>query len=290
MARTVANLLSSIKRRAQIPDDGGTLSDSDILAMASEELQTVVFPRLAGTRGWHSAMEYTVSLSSTRTYRLPSRASGNNILAVEVDDGSGYRPMSLTHPLTSTQSALLMEGYYLYGNKVTLTDGAPTSGTLKLKYLLRPSELTSTAATDITVVGGSSITVTSASTAGITTGSTVDIYYSDSPYEPLAIDVTVTNVAGNVLTLSVPTGTAVGMRVALSGQTDRVPLADELHDYLAQRTAMRCMEARGFKEDLAEHMKKLGDLEKAFDRLAAPRPRNDFKAIVAEDFIFDRRI
>src|SRR5882724_9832483 len=99
MAKTTTDLINNVKRRSQLPDDGGTLSDSDILAFASDELQNIVAPRLMSIEEWHYAYSYNITLSSVRAYRLSPRAAGNAIISVEYLDGTNYRFIRLKHPL-----------------------------------------------------------------------------------------------------------------------------------------------------------------------------------------------
>src|SRR5688572_15737014 len=139
MARTTTDLLNSIKRRAQLPDDGGTLSDADILEFSSDELLNVVAPRLMAQREWHYAFSYTETVTSARNYRINPRTAGNAIVSVEYYDGTDYRFIPLKHALM--QRNAVAENYSIYGNSIVLSDSCPTSGTLRVRALLRPSRL-----------------------------------------------------------------------------------------------------------------------------------------------------
>lgn len=294
--KSVADLLISIKRRGQQPSDGGaTLSDEDILALASDEIENVVAPRLHANRGWYQATEDVFTLSSTRSYRIPTRAVGASIVSVEVDNGGNgdYRFLNLHHPLQMKSTYVARgEGYYIYGNNVVLSDGCPTSGNLRIKYLLRISRLY-LLNNVISAVGATTITLVNSAALSIVTYSggvgKVDIYRADSPYEIFARDVTVTATSGVTLTMTPPSGTAVGMKVGDIGWTYHPQLPNELHDYLAQRTLLRIAEALGHKEDAAAYEKKLSDMETAFDRQTSPRARGDAKAIVDDSRLIDWR-
>jgi hypothetical protein len=295
MALTTDLLVSNIKRRTQLPDDGGTLSDADILAFATDELLNVVAPRLMAMQEWHYAYSYTETLSSARTIRINPRTAGNAIISVEYLDGTEYRFIRAGHPLT--QRASLGESYAIYGNLITLSDAVPTSGTLRIRALLRPSRLIATGTcTAITSVGASN-TLNLTSSTGFTANMLVDVQHGDSPYEMFLLTSVATVPGGvSITTADAITSTTFPVtsvrpgRLCPAEQTDRIQLPDELHDYLAQRTAIRCMEARGFTQDMQNHLRKLADLETAFDRLTAPRSRGEFKAIVPEDWMFAGRV
>lgn len=289
MARTTTDLLNSIKRRAQLPDDGGTLSDSDILEFASDELLNVVAPRLMAQQEWHYAFSYTETVTSSRTYRINPRTAGNTIISVEYYDGVDYRFIPLKHPLTQKNET--NENYSIYGNTITLSDSMPTSGTLRIRALLRPSRLVASGCTAVTSVGASN-TLTVTSSAAFSASQLVDVQYGDSPYEMFLLT-SVSSVPGGGVTVIVadaitsttfPVTAVRPGRLCPAEQTDRIQLPDELHDYLAQKVAIRCMEARGFTKDMENHLRKLADLELAFDRLTAPRSKGEFKAIVPETY------
>lgn len=299
MALTTSDLLTNIKRRAQLPDDSGTLSDSDILAMASDELQNVVFPRLMAMSEWHGVFSYTITLSSSRSYRVHPRAAANGVIGLEYLDGSNYRTLPKKHPLMQKPNDA--ECWTVLGNTIVLSDSVATSGTIRVRAFLRPSRLVASGCTAISAYDTSTEILTVGSSSGFTANQFVDIVYADSPYEVfLAGGAYDGGSVGRVS--SIPDGTHVdmvddidstwpgasaittGARLCPAEQTDRVPLMDELHDYLAQRTAIRCMEARGFTQDMENHMKKLADLELSFDRLVRPRNKGEFKAIVSEDW------
>lgn len=288
MARTTTDLLNSVKRRAQLPDDGGTLSDADILEFASDELLNVVAPRLMALHEWHFAFSYNETLSSARTYRINPRTAGNTIISVEYYDGTNYRFINMRHPLL--QKPIDGENYCVYGNLITISDAVPSSGTLRVRALLRPSRLVTTGCTAVTSVGASN-TITVTSSTGFSATQLVDIQQGDSPYEMFLLT-SVSSVPGGGVTLiladtitstTFPVTTVRPGRVCPAETTDRIQLPDELHDYLAQRVAIRCMEARGFSKDMENHLRKLADLETAFDRLTSPRNRGEFKAIVPEE-------
>lgn len=296
MSRTTTDLLNSVKRRTQLPDDGGTLSDADILALATDELQNVVAPRLMAAHEWHYAFSYNQTITSARTYRLNSRTSGNTIISVDILDGTVYRSVQQRHPLIQQNPSINAESYAIYGNQLTLSDGCPSSGTMRIRALLRPSSLVASGCTSITSVGASN-TLTIGSSSGFSGTQLVDVQYATSPYEVFLMT-SVSSVPGGGVTIiltdtitstTFPVSATDPGRLCPAETTDRIQLPDELHDYLAQRTAIRCMEARGMTQDMQNHLRKLADLEVAFGRLTSPRAKGDFKAFIPEDFWFSGR-
>lgn len=297
MAKTTTDLLNNIKRRAQLPDDGGTLSDTDILAFASDELQNVVAPRLIALNEWQYAFTYNETVTAVREYRINSRCAGNSIISVEYTDDGGVttRYIQLRHPLMQTNPSVAAENHSIYGNKIVLSTGMPTSGVLRIRALLRPSSLVTTGCASIAAVPAGAVFQVDSS-SGFSATQLVDVVYGTSPYEVAQI-ATVSSIPDGThitLTSTNDASAAIGTtsnpgRICPAETSDRVMLPDELHDYLAQRVAMRCVEARGLKQDLDNHSRKLADMETAFDRLTSPRSRGEFKAILPEEFFFAGR-
>jgi hypothetical protein len=147
------------------------------------------------------------------------------------------------------------------------------------------------AAGSTSVEGANSTDINALSAAVSASGtSKIDFVYGESPYEYIESNF-LSGISPPDIFLVNPTTTLLSKaagapRVCPAEQTDRTQLPDELHDYLAQRTAIRCMEARGFTQDMQNHLRKLADLEAAFDRLTAPRATGEFKAIVQDDWYY----
>lgn len=321
MAKNTTDLVTNVRRRAQFPNDGGqTFSDADILAMATDELQNVVAPRIYEMRGWHYAVLTQYTLSGSRYYRLPDRAGGGTIISVEIVDTPTNRFVNLIHPLQVRSTG---ENYYIYANNIVLSAAAPSTGTMIVRYLMAPPTLNQLVGTISSVATLDTMNFVATPTLAVfanlaTTGTGfIDFVKTTSPYETLMVGVPVlvnsstqlvssafqfTDGAGS-LAAAAPYMTIQGYSLAQLysdlgsgkatavdvGQSSYVQLNDEFHDYLAQRTAMRMMEAIGHSEDLKLMGQKLIDLEKSLDRAIAPRARGDFKVINLEDVYYDRR-
>lgn len=312
MAKFASDLLLNIRRRAQLSNDSGqALNDTDLLIMASDELQNVIAPHIYAFRGWQYATQTTFNLTTERAYRIPSRAAGGTIISVEIVDTPINRPVPLIHPLQAKDYG---ERYYLYANNIVLTAGAPSSGQMVVRYLMVPNTITTIQA-QLTSFNTGIATYLNSTLPSNT--ALFDISYGQSPYEIVAAAVPgFIDVPGaGQITLALTTDAAFslykttdGMTIAdlqaiataqnsvgtpllitAAGTSGSPQLNDEFHDYLAQRTAMRAMEAIGHTEDLTNMAKKLQDLDAAFMKAIAPRARGDFKVIATEDYFYDRR-
>ena len=74
-------LLASIKRRANIPDNQNTYTNADLLAMANEELIAHVVPFFMGLHEDHLLFEEDVALVASQSdYKIPYITSSKSTL------------------------------------------------------------------------------------------------------------------------------------------------------------------------------------------------------------------
>lgn len=90
MAWTTDDLVAAVKRRAQIPDAAGDLTDDDIIALANEELHTQVVPMVLTAREHFFVKDYTLSVGQgINDYRLPPAVLSGTLIQVILVDASG---------------------------------------------------------------------------------------------------------------------------------------------------------------------------------------------------------
>lgn len=290
-------LLADVKRKAQIAADEETLSDSDILDIATKELQTVITPKILSVRENFFATYHDFTLSNTRIYRIPSQATGSKILGLEVVDGEQRRTLIQIN-MFETQR----EGFFIRSGSVNLSTNAPTSGTLRLHYSARPGVLTETV--NAIQSRDSSDTITLSSVHGLDIGSVVSIQRATSPFEYVYQDIVVSAVPdldtvtfsgvdfvansvglGDVMTItSVDDGVAATGSVSLS-YYPQIPV--EMHDWLSYRVAIRCLEHIGHSDLIPDKVQKVADIEKDLLALISPRSDNDGKIIFQKELLGD---
>lgn len=255
---TTTALLASIKRRGMLPSTSDTLSTTDFLAFATEEMRSYCLPLLVSLDEEYGVSTYTVALTSgTASYLIPPRASGDSARVVEISSGSGYTPITRISPTEQNAYALTgdVQAFFFNDDYVTLVPTPTSSSTLRIKYIRRPNALV-----QATTGSSGAIAIVSAINTGtktITTTATVPSTYSTSvqfdlirakPGFPLlAIDQTVTSCSGTTIIFSdtLPTDLAVGDYVCRAGESPVPQIPVELHPLLAQRTKFACLEALG---------------------------------------------
>ena len=80
MAYTTTDLLAAIKRRAQLPDANGALTDADILALATPAMRTQIQPLIRSVREDYAVVsEVQTVVADQQQYPIPSRAEGGSV-------------------------------------------------------------------------------------------------------------------------------------------------------------------------------------------------------------------
>lgn len=276
---TNTELVADIKLKAQISSDSGSYDDAAILNVATKELQSVIVPKILSVRERYFATSKDFTLSTVRGYRIPPEAVGNKLLQVEyVDTASGSkRDLNQVTP----ENAPKIEGFFIRNNTLYLTDYAPTSGTLRLHFSMRPGFLTTTFWTVGAVSVGAGIDTLTGSPA---IGDIVSIQKKSSPYEFVIYDQVLNSVGGSqfVLPLGVYDGIEVGDIVTFipTASTTKnldprksyfAQIPDEMHDWLSLRTTIRILGSLGHSELQDKHKQDLKDVEKDILALISPR-------------------
>lgn len=144
MAWTADDLISAVRRRAQLPDAAadGAVSDADILEMANEELDLRLVPLVRQSRGDYWVTVYdTPIVSGTASYRVPERAQASALRDVAVVDSAGREwPIpqmgieDAAHVLQVT-GGIRASRFYMQGTEVVLAPTPTDEGfTLRMRY------------------------------------------------------------------------------------------------------------------------------------------------------------
>lgn len=260
---TSTALLASIKRRGMIVGATDTWSDADLLALATEEMQSYVMSVLMDVREDYRTADYDVAtVASTATYRLPERAAGDSLRNVlySSDGGLEYSPLVRVDADQAGASATLGTpyGFYFKDTDVVLVPTPAIAGTLRLQYPRRPSKLVAASAVATIAPGGINgnrtvITTTATIPSTFTSGVTVDVVDNNPGFKILTMDAATTGtVSGTTITLSaaLPASVAAGDYVCLAGESVVPQIPVEMHPLLAARTVEVALEALGDKKSV----------------------------------------
>ena len=277
---TTTDFLASVRQRGSIPTTTNTNnvnSTANLLNLATEELHIRLLPLIMSVRAEYYVYPKTYSITANQSdYAIPSRASGLVLRDVQIIEGTSIRSLSeIPTENISTTSTGTVEGYYLeHQNVVLYPTPATTSGTLKLRYYIRPSRLAATSdCAQITAINTGTNTVTVSSVPSTwTTGTDVDFVSATVPYQCRAIDQDISSVSGSdILFASLPTGLAVGDWVALAEYSPIPQVPFEFLPVLSQMTVVKALESLGDSTGGARAAKDLEQIQANALLLVTPR-------------------
>lgn len=253
MAYLVSDFLNLVRQYGMLPSTSSTgTADSDILAVADEELRTRIAPLIVASRQeWWVASSRVSLIASCGTYKVPRRAVGGRIRELQLKRADGsVRNMKRIELEESYQLSQALTGepelFWLKGDFVCVwPEPATASGYLQFDFLARPGRLTSTSPTGYAITAaaastGTTATITAATADAVTASSSgyADIVRAASGFSYTAVDVHGSMHATNhTLTvtdknLALPDDFAnllVGDYIFPSDQCFVVPLPVEMH-------------------------------------------------------------
>lgn len=276
---SVDKLIASVKRRAMLPSTQSTFTEEDFLAFANEEMDLGVVPHILSFHEDYLLAQASFSVEGgVSRYKIPHRAIGNKVRDVRYRDPN-HNLSEMTRVQKEDEMYYQFSGggavtmglrpFMIEADEIVIPEGATpnTGGDIEIIYYLRPNELVSEDRTaTITAIDTTLKKITIDRYPTCFLGETMfDITSNKSPYKLVAMDiepVTLANETDLFFTVStLPDNLAVGDIVALSEETiiPQIPL--ELQSMLAQRIAIRCLEALGDSQGLQNAMVKLQEME-----------------------------
>jgi hypothetical protein len=270
-----SELINSIKLKGDMPSDN-YFTDSEFLSILNDELKLTINPLLMRLNEDYLTQDKDYTISSGSSYRLPNRCLGNKIRDVKIVDTAGA--FTDVYRQYEENRSANPRGYYLKQNSLTLSDHY-TSGTLRVSYFLRPNTLisASSAAQVLSIDSATQVTV-SALPSTITTSTPVDFIQTKGPNDVLALDQTITSIAGTTLTFaSLPDDLVVGDYICLAGESPVSLIPEDLNPVLVQAALCVCLSAKKDKAASFE-LEKLERMKQAMIDMLDPRVQsNDTK-------------
>lgn len=285
---TTTALLSSIKTRALVPTSQQTFEDSDILALATDELRLGVVPFMMKNRSEYFVTTTDVAIEDgVDTYSIPTRAIGGKVKGLTLVDSNGSvldfpqidpseRPQ---YNSTSWTQKLV---FYFQGNSIVVCPNPVQAQglSIRISYFTRPGELVAvTDAAQVASISGNDVTVTYLPST-ISTGVSVDTVKQRPGFECLSTEDTVTVVGSVVTFTSAPEDLAVGDWICLAEQSTIPQIPVELHPLLAQRTAIKLLESLGDAAGVQVAQAKLKEMEEGATHLLSPRSDSNPRKLI----------
>lgn len=213
----VDDMVNLIKLEAVLPYTANLLSPANVTSVLDNMMRKRVIPLIKSLKEeyWVQATTQQIS-ASTNAYAIPYRAVGHTLRDIALQDNNGnflqlvrYEPEDTKFPLIPYNSPYFRLGYYLQDTKTLMFPPQISNYTnylLLMKWERRPSNLTlSTNCGYVTAFDSNASTITlSVVPTSWSTTTTLDFINNLPPFNSIADDVVITNIAGLVLTVSVP--------------------------------------------------------------------------------------
>jgi hypothetical protein len=287
---TTDDLILGIKRRASIPTANATFQAADFLALADDEIRSVLLPRILSARESYYSFSIDQTLSPTSAvYSVPTRAIGAKLDGIYLVNSSTGQKINLSlvgeeEVYDPTVSPTGNPAFYFKGNAVVLVPFPvdSTYDTLRMAIFIRPSALAQTSVcAQVTGIAGAIVTCASVPTT-FTTASPLDCLNGKPHYDFRAIDQTPTAVttgtSGTVTFSTLPSGLTIGDWLSLSETSPVVQIPTEFQPILEQRGANACLRAQGMAQQLQAGEGALKAMEDTF-LLINPRAEREPKKI-----------
>ncbi len=288
---TTTDFLSSVRVRGNIPtttNDSNVNSTANLLVMATEELHIKLLPLLMSVREEFYVAppkDYAITANQA-SYAVPTRASGQVLRDIQVIEGSSIWSLPRVDPeQIVTTSTGTIQGYYLEHDSVVLyPTPAATSGTLRMRYFIRPGRLaaTSACAQIATIDAGTNSVTVSAIPTSWSTGIVLDFVKASAPFKYLEIDQTTTSVSSTTIVFAaLPTGLAVGDWLAPAEYSPIPQVPYEFLPVLAQMTVVKVLESNGDEAGMIRAVKDLQMIQQSAIAMVTPRVQGENKKVIA---------
>ena len=290
MAYTSANLVSAIERRSFAPANQLTFTQADILAVADEETQTRILPRILSVREEYFVTYADQSITQgQRVYPIPDRSIGLIAREVKILETSGaLTDLPRIEPenvLTTSQGS--PDSFYLEQDSIALYPvPSSSSQTLRVWFFASPGQLvdpSESAVISAIDTGTSTVTVGSIPSAW-TTGDTFDFLSARGSQGYRSIDNVSTLVSGTNITFSSLPGTlAVGDYVSLQDTSPLVQLPPNFRAVLAQCAAARILTSQN-QPGADDAERKAEEMLDSAINLITPRVHGDSRVLLPSNW------
>lgn len=295
---TSQSLVASAYRRTLAPNAAGAIQKGAVIQMLDEEMRSTIVPLvMAAQEEFFVTNIDQAVLANVFNYTIPQRAGFATWRDVVFVDSNGMELnmtnlspeyLKLTYP-AGGNPPLYVFGFILQHDQIRLwppNGSTPTQYKLRMKIKREPNFLTSTTNVgQITNIVGNVCTLANADTTW-TTSTTFDVIPNSPIFTSRQDDATISALsvpAGgpySVTFTTLPTGTIVGDWVCPSRMSPIPQLPYEMFPLLAQRGAIKILEALGDTQNLQVAERRYQDMAADFARTVSPRIEGTPKKIV----------
>lgn len=296
------SFLAAVDRAITVPNYQPRFSQTDLLALANEEQQSMIVPMIVSLREEFFVFRETIAVNAgDYGFRVPERAIGRTLREIQYQNDSGNLVYDL--PRISIEDSYRFtnlgqgtpNGFMIEGDTIRLLPTPSSNGTVVLYTLRRPSDLVlNTRTATITAFGTNSITLSKVP-SNLTIGSKIDITDCRPSYPLIYKDLEITNISGLVVTVSGFSGTALtgletGDVASTALETSIVQLPDEASVVLVHATAVRVLEALSIPDQMKIAEEKLQQKIRACREILSPRVEGSTPKVIQRDGLLRGRV
>lgn len=280
-------LLEQVKRKAFLPANQNTFGDPEILEIAYDEIVNELLPAITSVREEYFVQKHDVTLDGSNTidtaFPIPARAVGMALREVSLVQGNIERNLARKDLEDKTYTTGTGQSYsFRIENNDILLFGSQT-GTLRMYYNLRPSQLvtTSQARKIIGITNSNTFTINSVP-SGWAIGTKIDIISHKPGFHVRNVSAEITGLTGSTVTIdqTLDTNAVVNDWVSLEDTSPVPNIPQEFFQYLAQATAVHILESLGDTEAMQLAAQRLGQMKINALRLISPRVEGQSKKLV----------
>lgn len=278
---TTTDLVSDVQLFGHIPLGNSTFTASEILRIATFELQTPIMKQILSSRGGYYLTYQDYTTDPEGEYVIPGDAIAGALANIELIQSTTIIPVNQieeSEQFSTTAPTSTSYGFFMRGNTVKILP-TPNIGTTRLWFFRRPSDLVTTSScAQVTAIASNVISVSSLPSTFLV-DTVIDGVTDQPPFNDLG-EFTITGISGTDVTLdSVPVGMTIGDWLCLDNQTCIPQVPVEWRPILVQRCICTIYELQGYLDKLREALKKLEKLEEDTLSLITPRVQSQSKII-----------
>lgn len=284
-------LIDNIKRRCSVPTSQLTFTNEDFSLLANDEMQTVVVPLMMSTREEYFVDFVDINVNEGRSLIIPEEAVGAKLRSVcYVKQTSPLVLINLPRIDLDVVAGIgfanyaTLAGFYIQGNTLMLypNTSVPVGTQIRLYYYKRTLVLAepSSYGQVIAIDEDAKTLQLSFVPSQWEIGTELNAVSSKPNFE-------VTNSVMKIVTISAPsvivddiTGIKVGDYVSDLGFSAIPQIPIEAHPYLAQLTAVKCLESLGDTNGMQAAQAKADQLKTALLIMVSQRVDGSIKKVI----------
>ncbi len=283
-------LIENIKRRCAVPTSQTTYTEADFCALANDELQGELVPLLMSTREEYF-VEYVDVVPDGDELYIPDDAVGAKLRSVCIKvPGSPVTFINIPRidldlvAGIGYSSNLTLVGFYVQGNKLILYPSNSIQQNQEIRLFYYKRTLTLAAPSDYGIVTAVDLETNTVSLSFVPyewdVGTTLNAVSSVQPFKITSAISTIVADSSPTLILDDATGISVGDYVSLQGFSAIPQVPIEAHAYLAQLTAVKCLEGLGDRSGMEAAQAKAEMLKKNMLIMISQRVDGSTKKII----------